>query len=312
MIVSNILNRKFGAHGVPSHLEGAAVVVQNGEFGVTRRTLQVHLSAKRRSCGSPLRCAQKNAEHPHPYPKARQSSERFCSHRPTIPLFRILGLRVHGLSLATTWFSTHHPALCLQTVPPLAVLAKMNPFRRIPQFLVALALLHECTWLAHAQETPSKPGIAHQRLADYVGRWRFSQDLIATPFAPAGKGTKKSKSSLTLGKLFLEERGEGKGPDGDYQWLTVTAYDPDKHQYQQFTFDNRGFSSRPDHGEVTLGTEKSGIWTWTWDEEANGKTYHCQAVDSFAPDRKSYRYTWRYSEDGQHWKPWLTGVATRR
>ena len=183
--------------------------------------------------------------------------------------------------------------------------------RRTALLFAALALPLEWPWIARAQEAPSKPGIAHQRLAAYAGHWRFSQEFEATPFSPAGKGTKKSTSTLTLGGFFLEERGEGQGPDGKYRWLSVTAFDPDKQQYQQFTFDNRGFSSRPDHGEVTFGTEKSGTWTWTWDEEAQGKTYHCQAVDSFATDGKSYRYQWRYSEDGQNWKPWLKGEATR-
>ncbi len=181
---------------------------------------------------------------------------------------------------------------------------------RTALLFAALALPLEWPWIARAQEAPSKPGIAHQRLAAYAGHWRFSQEFEATPFSPAGKGTKKSTSTLTLGGFFLEERGEGKGPDGKYRWLSVTAFDPDKQHYQQFTFDNRGFSSRPDHGEVTLGTEKSGTWTWTWDEEAQGKTYHCQAVDSFATDGKSYRYQWLYSEDGQNWKPWLKGEAT--
>lgn len=257
------------------------------------------------------RRAQKSDEQAQPHPKERHAGVRLSGHIPTMLLFRLIGLRVYWQSSATSWFSSHHQALCLQTVPPLAILANMTHFRRPPRFLVVIALLLQWVVIAHAQETPSKPSSAHQRLADYAGRWRFSQDFVATPFSPAGKGTKKSKSSLTLGKFFLEERGEGKGPDGKYQWLSVTAYDPDKQQYQQFTFDNRGFSSRPDHGEVTLGQEKSGVWTWTWDEEANGKTYHCQAVDSFAPDKKSYRYTWRYSTDGQNWNPWLQGVATR-
>jgi len=158
---------------------------------------------------------------------------------------------------------------------------------------------------------PSVPGPEIQMLHSYAGSWSFVQEFQATPFSPAGKGTKHSRASMTLGGFFLEERGEGSSPDGTYAWLAVTAYDPESRKYQQFTFDNRGFASRPDHGEVVIGKEKSGTWTWTWDEEGKGRRYHCEAVDTFSADGNSYSYQWRYSADGKTWKPWLKGVATK-
>jgi Protein of unknown function (DUF1579) len=158
---------------------------------------------------------------------------------------------------------------------------------------------------------PSVPGPEIQSLKAYVGAWSFVQEFQATPFSPAGKGTKRSRVSMTLGGFFLEERGEGSGPDGTYAWLAVTAYDPESRKYQQFTFDNRGFASRPDHGEVVIGKVKSSVWTWTWNEEGKGRRYHCEAVDTFSPDGNSYSYQWWYSADGKTWKPWLKGVATK-
>ncbi len=172
---------------------------------------------------------------------------------------------------------------------------------------VALVALSQSRLLSQ----PPVPGPGNQALNAYVGNWIFAQEFQATPFSPAGKGTKHSQASLTLGGFFLEERGEGRGPDGTYAWLAVTAYDPESRNYQQFTFDNRGFASRPDHGEVVIGKVKSGTWTWTWDEEGEGRRYHCEAVDTFSPDGRNYSYQWRYSADGKTWKPWLKGVATK-
>jgi Protein of unknown function (DUF1579) len=159
-------------------------------------------------------------------------------------------------------------------------------------------------------QTPA-PGPKVQLLQVYAGSWSFVQEFEATPFSPAGKGTKHSQAAMTLGGFFLEERGEGRGPDGTYGWLAVTAYDPESRNYQQFTFDNRGFASRPEHGEVVIGKVRAGTWTWTWDEEGQGRRYHCEAVDTFASDGRSYSYQWRYSADGKDWKPWLKGVATK-
>lgn len=167
-------------------------------------------------------------------------------------------------------------------------------------------------WVQPVAEPAPKPGPEHQAMDAYVGRWRFEQEFESTPFAPAGKGSKTSETRWTLGGFFTEERGQGQGPGGKYEWLAVTAYNADRKCYQQFTFDNRGFSSRPDQGELVEGTFESKTWNWKWQEEADGKRYQCQAVDVFDSDGACYHYQWSYSADGKNWKAWIRGTATRQ
>jgi hypothetical protein len=166
------------------------------------------------------------------------------------------------------------------------------------------------TLRASGQEPPKKPGPEHKKLEIMAGRWRYEEEHFESPFGAVGKATYGSEAEMILGGFFAEERGHGNTPDGPFAWVAVTAYDPEKGYYQ-FVYDNTGFGSRPWKGEVGTAKVQGNEWTWTWNQDAKGKTYHCKSVTVFSEDGKTQTYEWFYSEDGVKWKRWSRGRGTK-
>ena len=157
-----------------------------------------------------------------------------------------------------------------------------------------------------AADAPKKPGPEHKKMEVSTGKWKWEETYVASPFGPAGKAHWKSESKMLHGGFFFEERGSGKGPDGQPGgWTFLKWYDEDTHIYRHLVLDPSGAVT---HG--TTRVEGSGNVN-EWETKKGGKTYKCKLVFQSAPDKKSSTFEQLYSEDSVNWKSQFKGKMTK-
>jgi hypothetical protein len=157
--------------------------------------------------------------------------------------------------------------------------------------------------LAQESKMPM-PGPEHKKLEYLAGRWKSEGELKPGPFGPGGKITATDHNEMFPGGFFLVVHSTGTSPMGEMHEMGVMGYDAAGKTY---TWD--GFSNMGEH-EVAKGTIEGNTWTWTGEQEMNGKTMKVRyTMKELSPS--AYSFTYDYSPDGANWTNVMEGKATK-
>ena len=96
--------------------------------------------------------------------------------------------------------------------------------RRISILLFLLAFCSATAMQAQAQAPKPDPEV--KKLHALVGHWTLEGELRPSPFGPGGKFTEELTGRMILNGFFLERRGKGKRPSGDFEFVEFDWYDP--------------------------------------------------------------------------------------
>ncbi|MBL9140198.1 MAG: DUF1579 family protein [Verrucomicrobiales bacterium] len=157
----------------------------------------------------------------------------------------------------------------------------------------------------HAADAPKQPSPEMRKLEMFIGKWKYEETEVATPFGPGGKSTYRATDRFVHDDYFVEERATGHSPSGPVSWTWFGWYDQESGVFRSTNFESGGrvvagtFSIDGD-SMIGFGERKLG-----------DRTYKTKSVYRWSPDRKSATYETSYSEDGVTWKLWYTGKATR-
>jgi hypothetical protein len=128
--------------------------------------------------------------------------------------------------------------------------------------VVVLAFAVPC--LAQTAQPP-KPGPEVQKLAYYVGTWRFEGEIKAGSFFPAGKYSVTGTCEWFAGGFHVVCRSEGTGPAGKRTELSILAYDAEAKTYTYYGISSLG------ENDSSQGSLTGNTWTYLWDGKAAGK-----------------------------------------
>jgi len=112
---------------------------------------------------------------------------------------------------------------------------------------------------------PPKPGPEVQKLACYVGMWKFDGEIKAGLFFPSGKYSVTGSCDWFAGGFHVVCRSEGTGPAGTRTELSILAYDAEAKTYTY-----HGISSFGDSNS-SKGSVVGNTWTYLWDSKAAGR-----------------------------------------
>lgn len=155
-----------------------------------------------------------------------------------------------------------------------------------------------------AGEPAQRPAPYNKDIECWTGKWKYEEVMVSNPFLPAGKRTLFSVGKFVNKGHMVELQGRDQSREG-YTWTEIYYYDHVKKTWANFYCDSDGIAN---NGPKNVDGQR---WSSDWEEAAQGKTYKCRCVVTFAADGKSYTYEWTYSEDGQAWLPWVKGKATK-
>jgi hypothetical protein len=157
--------------------------------------------------------------------------------------------------------------------------------------------------LAQESQMP-KPGPEHEKLGYLAGKWSSEGVIKPGLFGPGGKFTATDQNEWFPGGFFLVVKSTGTSPMGPIHDMGVMGYDADGKVY---TYD--GFNNVGQH-EVAKGTIEGNTWTWTGEQEMNGKTMKVRyTMKELSPS--AYSFTYDYSPDGANWTNVMEGKATK-
>lgn len=161
------------------------------------------------------------------------------------------------------------------------------------------------TAFAQQPNTSPIPGPEHKKLEIWLGDWTYETIAQASPLGPAGKYVGKNTTRPILGGLFVEFRGEDKGPTGTTQWTETDGYDPLNQRYIW-----KGFASDGSFNDVSYTIEGTKV-THSGTVCTGGKTYRIRGTVVFAADFLSNVEKREISTDGKTWMPLWECRATK-
>jgi ketosteroid isomerase-like protein len=162
--------------------------------------------------------------------------------------------------------------------------------------LIAAACLVGAAF-AQQLNPPPTPGPEHKKLEIWIGDWTYETIAQASPLGPAGKYVGKNTTRPILGGLFVEFRGEDKGPTGTTQWTETDGYDPLNQLYIW-----KGFASDGSFNDVSYTIEGTKV-THSGTVCTGGKTYRIRGTIVFTSDFTSNTEQREFSVDGKTWQP---------
>jgi hypothetical protein len=176
--------------------------------------------------------------------------------------------------------------------------------KRFAIAVLCLTLVSAPLALAQAPQGPPKPGPEHKRLAYFVGKWSGEADMKKSDFGPAGKIMMTERSELFPGGFYVVAHSDGKGPMGEMKGLSILGYDAKKKVYTYYAVNNGGMS------ENAEGTAKGPDWTWTSEQEMNGKMVKSRfTMKELSPT--SYSFKWESSTGGAAMATIMEGKMTK-
>ena len=156
-----------------------------------------------------------------------------------------------------------------------------------------------------AADAPKQPSPEMKKLEVFVGKWKYEETEVPTPFGPGGKSSYRAVDRLVHDGFFLEERATGQSPGGALSWTWYAWFDVDSGVFRSTAYETGG---RIAAGTFTI---EANVMTGFGERKVGEKTYKTRTVFRMVPDQKVYTYEASYSEDGNTWKPWYTGKATK-
>lgn len=160
----------------------------------------------------------------------------------------------------------------------------MRKFAALPLTAV-LVFLGVTTIFAQDAGGPPKPGPEHAKLAFFVGKWTSEGELKPSPYGPGGKFTFTEDCDWLSGNFALLCHSEGQMVGMTVKGLSVMSYDSGERNYVYFESNNMGENT------FSRGTVDGDTWTWTSENQMNGKTIHSRfTLKRLTDDSASYKY----------------------
>jgi len=178
----------------------------------------------------------------------------------------------------------------------------------ILKYFVVFAFALLCTTVALAEEpaAPPEPTPEHKALEVWIGSWTGSGEMKPNPFGPAGPMSWSEECSWFGGAGFnVVCKSKGAGPTGPTQGLGIMGYNPAKKVYTHYGIDTTGWSGGSE------GTLSDGEWTFTSQDEYEGKTYHTRFTMKWVSPT-SMTFSWDMSEDGKTWTNLMEGTSEKK
>lgn len=170
--------------------------------------------------------------------------------------------------------------------------------------VVAVVLAFAVPCLAQTAQPP-KPGPEVQKLAYYVGTWKFEGDVKAgTPLGPAGKFSGTGSCEWFAGGFHVVCRGEGTGPKGSMTDLSILAYDTEAKIYTYYGISSRGGT------ESEKMTLTGNTWTSLSEETVAGKPTKFRYTE-VQESPTTYTFKLEYSVSGGPWTVAEEGKGTK-
>lgn len=156
-----------------------------------------------------------------------------------------------------------------------------------------------------AQDAQKQPSPEIKKFEAFVGKWSLDEVDEDCPFGPAGIFTCDTEIRFVQNGFAVEERGTGTGASAPFTYATLYFYDPTAHTLKSVYYNSDGLTMLAD---CTFdGDSLKSAWT----QEEKGRRYQCRQIWTVAPDRKTSKYEWTYSEDGSTWKTVCKGTGKK-
>ena len=157
--------------------------------------------------------------------------------------------------------------------------------------------------IAGQSPTPRRPGPEHQKLAVFLGKWRFEGQSQASPYGPAGKLTSTDTYDWVTGGFFLVHHWDGTQGGAPNKGVEIVGYDVATKAYVSRFFDNMGNSG------VIRFTVNGDTWTGTAESDVAGRPLKERGSITLTGDTMTAR--WEYSTDGSKWATSFESKGTR-
>jgi len=136
----------------------------------------------------------------------------------------------------------------------------------------------------------------------YAGTWKTETRHLDTPYSKAGNTSMLLRNDCWRSAGFL---ACDQIVDGDSKALLVFMYDAKGDVYASYPITAGSSDVRP--GKLII---KDKVWTFPWDNTADGKTIHFRVVNTWS-SADSIEFRQEYSADGEHWTLMAEGHETR-
>ncbi len=140
------------------------------------------------------------------------------------------------------------------------------------------------------------------KVAVYSGTWNLKAEHFATPYSKASKEATTIKNDCwRSGNYFACNQFV----DGDSKALLIFTYNAKDDTYTSYPIPQGG--GKAGSGKLLI---KGDVWTFPWEDEADGKPVYFQVVNVFtSPGTIEYRQ--EFSTDNVHWTLMAKGTETK-
>ena len=141
------------------------------------------------------------------------------------------------------------------------------------------------------------PGLEHQRLQVFIGKWINEGQTVASADVPAAKILVSDVYEWVPGGFFVLHTAYSRIGNVDVGGIEIIGYDAASKAYRTHFFDSQGNISSH---ELTV---HDGIWKW------QGEKTRCTAV--FSDQGKTQVAHHERTDDGGNWVPSMDVTLTR-
>ncbi|HET6842071.1 MAG TPA: DUF1579 family protein [Candidatus Angelobacter sp.] len=176
--------------------------------------------------------------------------------------------------------------------------------QRISALAVAFALFFAITGAAQNPPAMPKPGPELKKLEYFVGSWKTTANMKATPYGPGGPFTGLEQVSWMDGHFFLILHSHENSAMGKSSTAAVMGYDPEEKVY---TYDEYNSMGEAGHSK---GTVEGDTWTWTSTEKMEGKSVRGRFVMKIVSPTE-YTFSYAMAPEGGDFNTVMEGKTVK-
>jgi hypothetical protein len=148
-------------------------------------------------------------------------------------------------------------------------------------------------------ERPPKHGAEHEKLAYFLGKWVYEEDVKPTAYSRSGKYMYTESCEWFAGEFAIVCQSYNQ--NGAPRALSIMGYDLGEKTYTYFQTHSNGESG------FSRGTIDGDIWTWTDDSKITHGRFTEKTVNS-----DMATYTYEMARGSEPWTQVTEGKQTRQ
>jgi hypothetical protein len=148
-------------------------------------------------------------------------------------------------------------------------------------------------------ERPPKHGAEHEKLAYFLGKWVYEEDVKPTAYSRSGKYMYTESCEWFAGEFAIVCQSYNQ--NGAPRALSIMGYDLGEKTYTYFQTHSDGESG------FSRGTIDGDIWTWTDDSKITHGRFTEKTVNS-----DMATYTYEMARGSEPWTQVTEGKQTRQ